>query len=135
MVVTAHPLATEVGVAVLREGGNAVDAAVAVHYALAVVLPWAGNIGGGGFMVVRTANGKVITLDFRETAPMRADRDMFLDSAGVANPRLSQFGHLAVGVPGSVAGLQAAHDSLGSLPMARLIQPAIDLAAMGFRCV
>ena len=132
MVVTAHPLATEVGVAVLREGGNAVDAAVAVHYALAVVLPWAGNIGGGGFMVVRTANGKVITLDFRETAPMRASRDMFLDSAGVANPRLSQFGHLAVGVPGSVAGLQAAHDSLGSLPMARLIQPAIDLAAMGF---
>ena len=126
--VTAHPLATEVGVAVLRDGGNAVDAAIAVHYALAVVLPWAGNIGGGGFLVVRSADGTVRTLDFRETAPMAATRTMYLDSAGAVVPGLSTLGHRAVGVPGAVAGLQAAHDSLGHLPLARLLQPAIDLA-------
>lgn len=132
MVVSAHPLATAVGVQVLREGGNAIDAAVAVHNALAVVLPWAGNIGGGGFMVIRMADGTVHTLDFRETAPAAATRDMYLDEHGKVITELSLLGHKAVGVPGAVAGMFAAHDSLGSLPMERLIQPAIDLAQHGF---
>lgn len=131
MVVSAHPAATAVGLQVLRDGGNAVDAAIAVHWALAVVTPWAGNIGGGGFMVVRTADGRSTTLDYRETAPAKARRDMYLDADGAVVPGLSTHGHQAVGVPGSVAGLFAAHDSLGRLPMARLIQPAIDLAAGG----
>lgn len=132
MVVCAHPLATAVGVQVLRDGGNAVDAAVAVHWALAVVAPWAGNIGGGGFMVMREHDGTVRTIDFREVAPAAAHRDMYLDEHGAVIPDLSLYGHKAVGVPGSVAGLFAAHDSLGTLPMERLIQPAIDLAANGF---
>ena len=132
MVVTAHHLATEVGVQVLRDGGNAIDAAVAVHHALAVVLPWAGNIGGGGFMVIRMADGTVHTLDFRETAPAAATHDMYLDERGTVITNLSLLGHKAAGVPGAIAGMFAAHDSLGSLPMARLIQPAIDLAQNGF---
>ena len=132
MVVSAHPLATAAGVAVLEAGGNAVDAAVTVQFALAVVLPWAGNIGGGGFMVVREAGGAAHSLDFREKAPAAASRDMYLDSLGAVVPERSWRGHLAVGVPGSVAGMFAAHDSLGRLPMARLIQPAIDLAENGF---
>lgn len=132
MVVTAHPLATQVGVEVLRRGGNAVDAAVAVHWALAVVAPWAGNIGGGGLMVTRDASGTIHTLDFRETAPQAAHANMFIGKDGEPNSKLSLQGHKAVGVPGSVAGLFAAHDSLGRLPMAELIQPAIDLALQGF---
>ncbi len=132
MVVTAHPLATQVGVDILRLGGNAVDAAVAVHWALAVVAPWAGNIGGGGLMVIRNADGGIHTLDFRETAPRAAHPNMFIGKAGETDPKLSLHGHMAVGVPGSVAGLFAAHDSLGRLPMAVLIQPAIDLALTGF---
>jgi len=132
MVVSAHPLATRVGVHVLRIGGNAVDAAVAVHWALAVVAPWAGNIGGGGLMVVRDDDGTVRTLDFREKAPSTAYREMFLDANGVPIPNLSMLGHKATGVPGSVAGLFAIHDSLGRLPMERLMQPAIDLAMEGF---
>jgi len=132
MVVSAHPLATAVGVRVLRDGGNAVDAAVAVHWALAVVAPWAGNIGGGGFMVIRANDGTDHTIDFRETAPASAARDMYLNENGSPNTELSNTGHLAVGVPGSVAGLFAVHDSLGTLPMARLITPAIDLARNGF---
>ena len=131
MVVSAHPAATAVGLQVLREGGNAIDAAIAVHWALAVVTPWAGNIGGGGFMVVRTADGRCSTLDYRETAPAAAQRDMYLDGHGRVMPGLSTHGHLAAGVPGSVAGLFAMHDSLGQLPMTRLIQPAIELAAQG----
>ncbi|QQR88483.1 MAG: gamma-glutamyltransferase [Flavobacteriales bacterium] len=131
MVVSAHPLATAVGVEVLRAGGNAIDAAVAVHWALAVVAPWAGNIGGGGFAVIRLNDGRALSLDFRETAPAAATRDMFLDTAGKPMPMASRFGHRSAGVPGSVAGLFALHDSLGSLPMERLIQPAIDLAAHG----
>ncbi|MDX1907061.1 MAG: gamma-glutamyltransferase [Bacteroidia bacterium] len=131
MVVSAHPLATEAGLAVLRQGGNAVDAAVAVQYALAVVFPVAGNIGGGGFMVVRMADGRAYTLDFREKAPGAASRDMYLDAKGEAIPNLSLLGHQAAGVPGTVAGMKAAHDSLGSLPMAGLIQPAIDMARRG----
>lgn len=132
MVVSAHPLATAVGVHVLQRGGNAVDAAVAVHWALAVVAPWAGNIGGGGLMVVRSADGTVHTLDFREMAPLAAHRDMYLDEHGQPISKLSLVGHKAVGVPGSVAGLFTAHDSLGRLPMAELIQPAIELAQSGF---
>ncbi|MGV3636158.1 MAG: gamma-glutamyltransferase, partial [Flavobacteriales bacterium] len=132
MVVTAHPLATRVGVEILRRGGNAVDAAVAVHWALAVVAPWAGNVGGGGLMVVRSANGVVHTLDFRETAPQAASADMFLTSEGKPALVSSLQGHKAVGVPGSVAGLFAVHDSLGRLSMAELLQPSIDLATRGF---
>jgi gamma-glutamyltranspeptidase/glutathione hydrolase len=132
MVVSAHPLATAVGVEVLREGGNAVDAAVAVQFALAVVLPAAGNLGGGGFALVRLADGQVHSLDFRERAPAAASRDMYLDSAGEVIPDLSWLGPRAAGVPGSVAGMFDLHDSLGSLPMARLLQPAIELAARGF---
>ncbi|HRO40713.1 MAG TPA: gamma-glutamyltransferase [Flavobacteriales bacterium] len=131
MVVSAHPLASAIGERVLREGGNAVDAAIAVHWALAVTTPWAGNIGGGGFMVVRLADGRTASLDFREAAPAAARHNMYVDQQGQVVPGLSEYGHLAPGVPGSVAGLFALHDSLGSLPMARLIQPAIDLAAAG----
>ncbi len=131
MVVSAHPVATAVGLQVLREGGNAVDAAVAVHWTLAVVLPWAGNIGGGGFLVVRNGDGTTHALDFRETAPAAAHRDLYLDAQGAAMTEQSLYGHRAVGVPGSVAGLFALHDSLGHLPMERLIQPAIDVARQG----
>lgn len=132
MVVSAHPLATEVGVNILRNGGNAVDAAVAVHWALAVVAPWAGNVGGGGLMVIRDNDGTVRTLDFREKAPGAAYREMFLDTSGLPIPKMSVLGHRATGVPGSVAGLYAVHDSLGLLPMEQLIQPAIDIAMRGF---
>jgi len=132
MVVSAHPLATEVGVNILRNGGNAVDAAVAVHWALAVVAPWAGNVGGGGLMVIRHQDGTVRTLDFREKAPGAAYREMFLDTSGLPIPKMSVLGHRATGVPGSVAGLYAVHDSLGLLPMEQLIQPAIDIAMRGF---
>src|SRR5438093_4547915 len=103
MVVSAHPLASQVGVDILKQGGNAIDAAIAVAFALEVVLPDAGNIGGGGFIVQRTAGGEVTALDYREAAPSRAGRDMYLDSAGNVTDN-SRYGHLAVGVPGSVAG-------------------------------
>jgi gamma-glutamyltranspeptidase / glutathione hydrolase len=130
MVVTDAPLATRVGVDVLRRGGNAVDAAVAVAFALAVVYPEAGNIGGGGFMVARV-NGEAVALDFREKAPLAATPDMYLDSAG--NPTdLSVTGHLSAGVPGAVAGLHAAHERFGTRPWAELLAPAIQLADSGF---
>ncbi|MFZ5623652.1 MAG: gamma-glutamyltransferase [Gemmatimonadota bacterium] len=131
MVVSGHPLASQVGRNVLQDGGNAVDAAVAVGFALSVVLPAAGNIGGGGFMVIRQADGTVRTLDYRETAPRAATRDMYLDARGNPTER-SITGHLAAGVPGSVAGLLEAHARLGRLPLARLIDPAIRLARDGF---
>ncbi|MBP7779761.1 MAG: gamma-glutamyltransferase [Acidobacteria bacterium] len=130
MVVADQALATEVGVAVLRDGGNAVDAAVATAFALAVVLPSAGNIGGGGFMVAYVG-GQSYALDFRETAPAAASRNMYLDARGETGDR-SVTGHLASGVPGSVAGLWAAHQKLGSKPWAALIAPAIRLAEEGF---
>ena len=104
MVVSADSLASAAGLEVLRAGGNAVDAAIAVHFALAVVHPQAGNIGGGGFMVLRTASGRAASLDFREKAPASASRDMYLDSAGSVSAA-SRTGHLAAGVPGSVAGM------------------------------
>ena len=131
MVVSGHPLASAVGRDVLRAGGNAVDAAVAVGFALAVVHPEAGNIGGGGFMVIRTADGKVRSLDYRETAPGGASRDMYLDEAGEPTEK-SVTGHLAAGVPGSVAGLVEAHAKLGRLPFDSVIGPAIRLAREGF---
>jgi gamma-glutamyltranspeptidase/glutathione hydrolase len=127
MVVTTDRVASEVGAEILRRGGNAVDAAVATHFALAVVNPEAGNIGGGGFLVVRMADGTTASLDFREAAPLAATANMFLDSAGNVTDR-SLIGHLASGVPGSVAGMWEAHRRFGSLPWAELVQPAIALA-------
>src|SRR5436189_4534120 len=127
MVVTAHPLATQAGVEILKEGGNAIDAAVAVAFALEVVYPVAGNVGGGGFIVYCTAAGEVTALDYREAAPAGASRDMYLDSAGNVTEK-SVVGHLAAGVPGSVAGLHEAWKRYGSLPWATLIAPAIRLA-------
>ncbi len=132
MVVTAHPMASKVGSSILAKGGNAVDAAIAVQFSLAVVFPFAGNIGGGGFMVYRDKEGSANTLDFREKAPAKAHRDMYLDSAGNVIKDLSIRGHLAVGVPGSVDGMIEAHQKYGSLPWAELVQPAIDLATVGF---
>lgn len=127
MVVTTDRVASEVGAEILRRGGNAVDAAVATHFALAVVNPEAGNIGGGGFLVVRMADGTTASLDFREAAPLAATANMFLDSAGNVTDR-SLIGHLASGVPGSVAGMWEAHRRFGSLPWAELVQPAVALA-------
>jgi gamma-glutamyltranspeptidase/glutathione hydrolase len=131
MVVSSHPLASEIGVAILRRGGNAVDAAVAVGFALAVVHPVAGNIGGGGFMVIRMRDGTVRALDFREVAPSRATPDMYVDAAGnITGASLT--GHLAVGVPGSLAGLFEAHHKFGRLPWKDLLAPAITLAREGY---
>ncbi|MCO6487126.1 MAG: gamma-glutamyltransferase [Phaeodactylibacter sp.] len=133
-VVSPHPLATRVGLEVLKKGGNAVDAAVAVQFALAVVYPRAGNIGGGGFMVIRTGDGEAAALDYREKAPMAASRDMYLDSLGNVIDGLSTIGHLAAGVPGTVAGLFEAHRRYGRIQdMKELIQPAVELAEKGFR--
>lgn len=132
MVASAHPEASQVGLNILKAGGNAVDAAVAVQFALAVVYPGAGNIGGGGFMVYRDNLGKAYTLDYREKAPGRASQDMYLDSAGNVRPGLSISGHLASGVPGSVDGMVEAHKRFGKLTWAQVLQPAIDLAANGF---
>ncbi len=131
MVASASELASKVGIDVLRSGRNAVDAAVATHFALAVVYPQAGNIGGGGFMVARMADSTLAALDFREKAPLAATRDMFLDDQGNSTDK-SLLGHLAVGVPGSVLGMWEAHQRFGTLPWADLLQPAITLAEKGF---
>lgn len=132
MVVTASPLSTDVGVKILSKGGNAVDAAVAVGFALAVTYPTAGNIGGGGFMVLHLADGTNTTLDFRETAPLAAYDKMFLDSYGNYDPEKSQSGWKSSGVPGTVHGLITALEKYGTLPLSEIIQPAIDLAENGF---
>lgn len=132
MVVTAHQLATKVGVQVLKSGGNAVDAAVAVGYAMAVVYPAAGNLGGGGFMTIQFADGRKTFLDFREKAPLAATRDMYLDSAGNVIKGASTKGHLAVGVPGSVAGLEYAREKYGTRSRSALMAPAITYAERGF---
>ncbi len=132
MVVTAHPLASEVGAEILRRGGNAVDAAVAVQFALAVVYPDAGNIGGGGFLVLRQQDGSVAALDYREKAPGKAHRDMYLDAQGRVLTELSFKGHLAAGVPGTVDGMVQLHQKYGSMPWTELVQPAVELAAKGF---
>lgn len=131
MVASGSPIASEVGRDIMKAGGNAVDAAVAVGFALAVVHPEAGNIGGGGFMVLRLPDGKVFTLDYRETAPAKASRDMYLDAKGEPTD-LSVYGHLAPGVPGSVAGMLEAHAKYGRLSRAKLLAPAIRLARDGF---
>jgi gamma-glutamyltranspeptidase / glutathione hydrolase len=132
MVVTAHQLATKVGVDVLKRGGNAVDAAVAVGYALAVVYPAAGNLGGGGFMTLQLADGRKTFIDFREKAPLAATANMYLDSAGNVIKGASTKGHLAVGVPGSVAGLEYAREKYGTRSRGALIAPAIAFAEHGF---
>ncbi|MCL4110636.1 UNVERIFIED_CONTAM: hypothetical protein GTU68_057257 [Idotea baltica] len=132
MVACSHPLAAEVGRDILFKGGNAIDAAVGVHFALAVTFPYAGNLGGGGFMVYRAADGTATTLDFREKAPAKAHRDMYLDDMGEVVPELSSRGPLAVGVPGSVDGMFEAHRRYGKLTWPELIQPAIDLARNGY---
>lgn len=131
-IATANPLASEIGAMILKKGGNAVDAAIAAQLALAVVYPAAGNIGGGGFMVIHLRNGKNTAIDFREEAPGKATRDMYLDKKGNADPQLSRNGDLSVGVPGTVAGIFLAHKEYGKLPMKELIQPAIDLAERGY---
>ncbi|MDO4225356.1 MAG: gamma-glutamyltransferase [Bergeyella zoohelcum] len=131
VVVSAHPLASEAGAKILKMGGNAYDAAIATQYALAVVYPQAGNIGGGGFLVGVKNSGEKFALDFRETAPAKAHKDMYLDKKGNANTDLSQNGRLAVGVPGSIAGFYATLPHC-NLPMETLIQPAIDIAEQGF---
>ena len=130
-VASAAPAATEVGLEILRTGGNAADAAVATALALAVVFPQAGNLGGGGFAVVRFGD-EVNTLDFRETAPAAASHDMFLDDDGKPLPDASLVGPLAAGVPGSPAGLFELHRKYGRLPWARVVAPAIRLARDGF---
>ncbi len=132
MVVSAHPLASRTGVMVLRKGGNAVDAAIATQFALAVVYPSAGNIGGGGFMVLRQRDGTSVTLDYRERAPAAASSTMYLNDKGDVIPEISERGHLASGVPGTVAGLVEAHKKYGAIPWEDLVQPAIDLALKGF---
>lgn len=133
MVVSAHPLASKVGMDILRQGGNAADAAIAVQFALAVVYPYAGNLGGGGFMVMRNKDGTVAMLDFREKAPVAAHRDMYLDAQGNVIDSLSEFGHLSVGVPGTVDGIFKTfkkYSKLGDFNL--LITPSIELAEKGF---
>jgi gamma-glutamyltranspeptidase/glutathione hydrolase len=132
MVVCATPNASKVGLEILKKGGNAVDAAVAVQFALAVTYPEAGNIGGGGFMVYRSGKGETNTLDFREKAPAAASANMYLDSAGNVIPDMSLATHQASGVPGSVDGMVEAHRKYGRLKWEELVQPAIDLAHNGF---
>lgn len=131
MVVSARVEASRIGVEVLRGGGNAFDAMIATDLALVVAYPFAGNIGGGGFMVFRTKKGEVGSLDYREKAPLAAHRDMYLDENGEIVPGLSTLGALAVGVPGTVEGLFEIHERFGTRPFSELIQPAIDLARRG----
>lgn len=133
MVVSAHPLASKAGIEILQEGGNAIDAAVAVQFALAVVYPNAGNIGGGGFLVYRSSKGETAALDYRETAPEKAHRNMYLDKNGNAITDKSLYGGLAAGVPGTVAGMVEAHRKYGKLSWNKLLAPAIKLAEEGFR--
>lgn len=133
MVTTAHPLATKVGLRVLQRGGNAVDAAIAVQWALAVVYPQAGNIGGGGFMLVHVPGDSVRALDFREKAPLLAQSDMYIEGDGTVNTDKSLHGHLAVGVPGTVDGMIRAHERFGRLAWKDLFPEAIQLAVRGYQ--
>jgi gamma-glutamyltranspeptidase / glutathione hydrolase len=132
MVVSAHPKSSAIGISILRKGGNAVDAAVATEFALAVCYPEAGNIGGGGFMLIREADGRTDLIDYREKAPRKASSDMYLDPAGSVLERLSTETHMASGVPGTVDGLVGVHSKYGLLPFKDVIQPAIDIARNGF---
>ncbi len=133
VVASANWMASDVGRDVLLAGGNAIDAAIATGFALAVTHPQAGNIGGGGFMVMRFPDGRATTIDFRETAPAAATSTMFLEKDGTYSPRIHHSSHQAVGVPGTVAGLYLAHQKYGSLPWSILLQPSIDLAQRGFK--
>ncbi len=132
MVVAAEPFAAEAGLEILKQGGNAVDAAVAVGFALAVTYPQAGNLGGGGFMLIRMADGRAVLVDYREAAPGAAHRDMYLDAEGNLVPQASTVGWRAAGVPGAVAGLTLAQEKFGSLPLKKVMAPAIRLAEKGF---
>ena len=132
MVVSADRLASEVGIKILKKGGNAVDAAVAVAFTLAVTYPNAGNIGGGGFMLIRTPTNEIFALDYREKAPLRATRDMYLDEQGEVIPEASLIGYKACGVPGTVYGLWQAHQRFGRLKWKDLLKPAIQFAQKGF---
>ncbi|MBP9122554.1 MAG: gamma-glutamyltransferase, partial [Ignavibacteriaceae bacterium] len=132
MVVSADSLATEVGIKILRSGGNAIDAAVGVGFALSVTYPVAGNLGGGGFMVIKKANGEEFTLDYREKAPKLAKRDMYLNSEGNFVDSLAQEGILASGVPGSVSGMLYALENHGTMSREDVIMPSVELAKKGF---
>ncbi len=132
MVVSAHHLATEAGLSVLKRGGNAMDAAIATGFALAVVYPSAGNLGGGGFMLVRTADGNITSIDFREKAPLASEAEMYLDENGEYTGRENREGWRSIAVPGTVAGFYKAHEKWGSVPIKDLIQPAVELAEKGF---
>ncbi|HSR60667.1 MAG TPA: gamma-glutamyltransferase, partial [Robiginitalea sp.] len=133
MVVSAREEASRIGAEVLRRGGNAFDAMVATEMALAVAYPYAGNLGGGGFMVYRLQDGTVGSLDYREKAPLAAHKDMYLDSLGNPLPDLSRKGATSAGVPGTVAGIFAVHGRFGTLPMEELLAPVIALAERGVR--
>lgn len=132
IVVSTHPIGSETGVSILKKGGNAIDAAIATEFALAVCYPEAGNIGGGGFMLIRKSDGSTDIIDYREVAPGQASRNLYQDESGNIREGLSTDTHLASGVPGTVAGMLLAHSKYGSLPFSELIQPAIDLAEKGF---
>ena len=132
MVVSTERRASQVGRAVLRAGGNAVDAAIATGFALAVTHPAAGNVGGGGFMVIRFPDGEATAIDFREKAPLSAHAEMFLDENGEYSREIHHNSHRAVGVPGTVAGFALAHRSYGKLPWEQLVRPSVDLAEEGF---
>src|SRR5215475_5820986 len=132
MVSSVSEIASQVGVDVLKRGGNAIDAAVAVGLALAVVWPSAGNLGGGGFMVIRQANGKATAIDYREMAPAAAHRNVYLDDKGEYIKESSTYGHMAAGVPGTVAGLAYALEKYGTMKWADVAEPARKLAAEGF---
>ncbi|MBZ9653038.1 gamma-glutamyltransferase [Psychroflexus montanilacus] len=132
MVVSARQEASEIGLSILKKGGNAFDAMIATEMALAVCFPFAGNLGGGGFMVYRTSEGETGALDYREKAPLSATKTMYLDDTGKPNSQLSRIGSLAIGVPGTVAGMFKVHEKFGSIPMSDLLQPSIELAKSGF---
>ena len=133
MIVTSDPIATKTGLEILKQGGNAIDAAVTIGFVMAVTYPRAGNIGGGGFMLIYSANNKkVVALDYRETAPQKAYKSMFLDKNGRINSNLKHFSHLSAGVPGTVAGLALALEKYGTLSLAEVLAPAIKLAEEGF---
>ncbi|RPG58561.1 MAG: gamma-glutamyltransferase [Flavobacteriaceae bacterium TMED81] len=132
LVSSAHPLASAIGLEIMKNGGNAIDAAIATHFALAVVYPQAGNIGGGGFAVIRMNYGTINSLDFREKAPALAHREMYLNAKGQLNDMQSTHGLMASGVPGAVDGMFALHQKYGTLPMAELIEPSIEMAQRGY---
>ena len=132
MVVSAKEEASKIGIQILKKGGNAFDAMIATELALAVSFPVAGNIAGGGFMIYRTKEGEIGALDYREKAPIRASRNMYLDENGDFTSNKSKLGALAVGVPGTIAGIFAVHEKLGSLPIEQIIAPVIALATNGY---